>query len=99
MKQPASRVKSEKGFLKRILLFFRPFWKYFTIITLMILVIQVVATFSPYLFGKAVDAVLAQDVNSTIFFFSISAIIFFLQSEVLSYIREKIEVNHLDHHI
>lgn len=99
MKQQDSLVKSEESFFKRVLLFFRPFWAYFTIITLMVLVIQVVATFSPYLFGKAVDSVLAHDAKNTIFFFAISAIIFFLQSEVLSYIREKIEVNHLDHHI
>lgn len=88
-----------KSFLIRIIQFFRPFWKYFIITGLLLIVVQSFAAFTPYLFGKGVDAVIKGDSRLTIMFLSISFIITILQQQVIWYIKEYIDVKKLDSNI
>lgn len=89
-------MKSKKSFLKRIITFFRPFWKYFIITGLLITVVQSFAAFTPYLFGKGVDAVINGNVRLTFIFLIISFLITTLQQHVIWYIKEYIDIKKLD---
>jgi ABC-type multidrug transport system fused ATPase/permease subunit len=89
----------QESFLKRTLLIFKPFWKPFGIVFAFMLVGQIIGTFSPYLFGKSVDAVTRQDVRSTILLLILAFVLSYLQQHILVRIREKIEVKKLDRHI
>lgn len=45
---------------------FKPFWGYFALIIGILIFLNIINTFTPYLFGKSVDAVIAKDVDLTI---------------------------------
>lgn len=86
----------QRSFTKRIISFFRPFWKYFIITALLIALVQVLATFTPYLFGKGVDAVISGNAKKTYFFLVISFCIAIFQQQIIWYIKEYIDIKKLD---
>ncbi|MCC7436683.1 ABC transporter ATP-binding protein [Candidatus Nomurabacteria bacterium] len=87
---------SKSSFTKRIIKFFRPFWKYFVITAILIGIVQAMATFTPYLFGKGVDAVISGNFKTTYFFLFISFCIAILQQQIIWYIKEYIDIKKLD---
>ncbi len=89
----------QKSFFKRTLLFFRPFWKYFSIVIALMLVGQVIGLLSPYLFGRSVDAVTTGNVRLTFSLLGGALFLTVLQSWLLSWIRENIEISKLDDNI
>ncbi len=88
--------KNNKSFTTKIIYFFKPFWKYFIITGLLIIIVQAFSAFTPYLFGKGVDAVIKGNVKLTFIFLAISFIISILQQQVIWYIKEYIDIKHLD---
>ncbi len=85
-----------KSFIKRSLHFFRPFWRYFIITVLLIIVGQAISTFTPYLFGKGVDAVINGNVRTTFIFLVVSFLLTILQAQIIQYIKEYIDIKKLD---
>ena len=92
-------MKVEKSFFKRVIYFFKPFWRYFIITILILVVIQVFAAFSPYLFGKSVDAVIHHNFRLTFIFLGISFFLALIQSQVLWHIKEYVDIKYLDDNI
>jgi ABC-type multidrug transport system fused ATPase/permease subunit len=88
-----------KGFIAQTIRFFRPFWKYFILTAILIAIVQVFATFSPYLFGKGVDAVIQGDVRTTMLFLALSLGITIIQQQVIWFFKEYIDVKYLDSNI
>lgn len=88
-----------KTFAKKVLVFFRPFRFYLFVIVGMLVVIQLIGTLSPYLFGKGVDAVIHMNTRLTFIFLGISFLISLFQSTVLYWLKETIELKHLDDHV
>lgn len=76
--------------------FFRPFWKYFIITAVLITIVQSFGAFTPYLFGKGVDAVINGNIRLTFIFLAISLGITILQQQVIWYIKEYIDIKKLD---
>ncbi|MBP6904493.1 MAG: ABC transporter ATP-binding protein [Candidatus Pacebacteria bacterium] len=89
-------MTTTKSFSKRIIQFFRPFWKYFIITALLYVVIQALAAFTPYLFGKGVDAIAKGDIQLTFQFLIFSLLITILQQQIIWYIKEYIDIKYLD---
>jgi len=89
-------MKNKKSFIKRIVYFFRPFWKYFIITGLLIALVQALATFTPYLFGRGVDAIISGNTRVTFFFILVSFCIAILQQQIIWYIKEYIDIKKLD---
>jgi ABC-type multidrug transport system fused ATPase/permease subunit len=89
----------QKGFTKRVLYFFKPFWKYFAIVVGLMLIGQLIATVSPYLFGKGVDAITKGDARLTLYFLVIAFGISLINAGFLSWIRERTENKNLDQYI
>jgi ABC-type multidrug transport system fused ATPase/permease subunit len=90
---------NNKFFFKKIASFFRPFRFYLTIIVSLLILIQLIGTLSPYLFGKAVDAVIHNDARLAFTFIGISFGVSLLQSVFLWWGKESFELKHLDDHI
>ncbi len=86
-------------FLKRVFAFFRPFRKYLFVITGMLVLIQLIGTVAPYLFGKGVDAVIHGNIRLTFIFLGISFVVSLFQSVGLWWLKEATELKHLDDHI
>ncbi len=89
-------MQNNKSFLRKILRFFRPFRRYFIATTLVLLVIQAVAAFSPYLFGKGVDAVINGNAKLTFIFLGVSFILTLISSQALWFLKEYIDIKFLD---
>ncbi|MFZ4500217.1 MAG: ABC transporter ATP-binding protein [Minisyncoccia bacterium] len=89
----------KKSFFIRIVYFFKPFWKYFIMTGLLLVVIQSFGAITPYLFGKGVDAITAGNVRLTFIFLIISFVITILQQQVFWYLKEYIDVKRLDTNI
>ena len=90
---------SKASFLKRSLYFFKPFWGFLALVVSLMLAQQFIATFSPYLFGRAVDAVTHHSVRVAFIYIGAAFGISLLQANVLIWIRERIEIKRLDDHI
>lgn len=90
---------NKKSFIKKVLSFFRPFWKYFFITIFVLIIIQSIGAFSPYLFGKGVDAVIKGNFKMTFIFLAISFAITLFSSQILWFIKEYIDVKYLDTNI
>lgn len=60
------------------------------------MVIQGLAAFTPYLFGKGVDAIANGDVRLTFQFLIFSLLITILQQQVIWYIKEYVDIRYLD---
>ncbi len=89
----------KKSFFIRIIYFFKPFWKYFIITGLLLVVIQSLGAITPYLFGKGVDAITTGNVRLTFIFLIVSFVITILQQQVFWYLKEYIDVKRLDTNI
>lgn len=89
----------KKSFVKRIIKFFRPFWKYFIITGVIIIIVQSLATFTPYLFGKVVDAVINNNIRLTVIFLFASLGLTIFQQQIVWYIKEWIDIKKLDSNI
>ncbi len=89
----------KKGFVKRTLDLFKPFWKWFGVVVIILFVIQLLGTVAPLLLGKSVDAITKGDIKLTFTFLLIAACISVFQSQVLWWILEKIQITKLDDHI
>ena len=83
----------------RTALIFKPFWKYFALMTALLFAGQIVSAFSPYLFGKTVDAVIHQNIHLVLIFLILAFILALFQGQFLSYVRERVEILHLDDHV
>lgn len=82
--------------LKRILLSFKPFWVYFGIVVFALIILNVVSTFSPLLFGKSVDAIISKDIPLTIKLFLTSFALYVFSRIVIDFFIEYIEVKFID---
>lgn len=87
------------GFLKKTFKLFKPFIKWFGVIIFILFVIQIIGAFSPYLFGKSVDAVINKDLNLTFLYIGIAFLISLFQAQFLSHLKDKIQLTKLDDHI
>jgi ABC-type multidrug transport system fused ATPase/permease subunit len=92
-------MTKNRGFIAQIIGFFRPFWKYFIVTTILIGIVQAFAAFSPYLFGRGVDAVIAGNARVTAFFLALSFLVTIIQQQVIWYIKEYIDIKYLDSNI
>ncbi len=100
MKQQDSLPSRKKqGFVSRSISFFRPFWKYFIITALLIIVVQSLSTLTPYLFGRGVDAVISRNAHLTIVFLVASLLLTIFQQQVVWYVKEYIDISKLDSNI
>ncbi|QQR50167.1 ABC transporter ATP-binding protein [Candidatus Nomurabacteria bacterium] len=88
-----------KALFSRSLLFFKPFWKYIAIVFFMMVIGQAAATFSPFLFGKSVDAVTHNNITLAFKYIGGAFLLAIFQSNVLVWIRERIEIAFLDDHV
>lgn len=88
-----------KVFFRKVASFFRPFRGYLFVIVGMLIVIQLISTLSPYLFGKSVDAVIHGDVRLAFTFLVVSLGVSLFQSVALQWGKEALELKHLDDHI
>ena len=92
-------MEKKKSFFARTALIFKPFWKYFGLMTALLFAGQILMAFSPYLFGRTVDSVIHQNIRSTLIFLILAFILALFQGQFLSYVREWVEIMHLDDHV
>lgn len=90
---------NKKSFLKRVVSLFKPFRRSFLLVVGMMLIGQLLTTFSPFLFSKSVDAVIAGNVRITAYFLLAAFVISLFRNQVLDYVRERVEIAKLDWHI
>lgn len=79
----------------RTVLYFRPFWWPLFFIMLTFTIGQIIGAFSPFVFGKALDAVIHHNVRLTIIFILLGFLFTFIQAILLSRLREHIELKYL----
>ncbi len=84
------------NFFKRILFIFKPFWLYFGIIIGILIFLNVLNTFTPYLFGKTVDAVISKDIGLTVKLFLASFGLAIFSRGFIAFFREYIEIKFVD---
>ncbi len=92
-------MSKTKSFFTRTIRFFRPFWKYFIITGILITIVQSLSAFTPYLFGRMVDAVIGKDVRLTVLFLAASLGFTIMQQQVIWYVKEWIDISKLDSNI
>lgn len=88
-----------KSFFKRTLFFFRPFWGWLAVVLGMMIVAQGINAAAPLLFGKSVDAVTHANAYLAFLYIGGAFTLSLLQGVLLLWIREYIEISHLDDHI
>ncbi len=94
-----NKENTKKSFIAQILVLFKPFWKYVSIIVFILIIIQLIGTLAPYLLGKSIDAVTKGNIHLTFLLLFISLIISIFQSIGLWWLKEYIEIKKLDTHI
>jgi ABC-type multidrug transport system fused ATPase/permease subunit len=99
IKDKQEDISVGKGFLKRTLMLFKPFWKWLGVMIVILFIIQLIGAFAPFLFGKSVDAVINKDINLTFIYIGIAFAISVFQVQFLSHIKDKIQLTKLDDHI
>lgn len=92
-------MEKNKSFIKKIFTFFRPFRVWMSIIVGILIFTQLIGTLSPYLFGKGVDAVIHGNVRLTFTFLAIAFGISIFQSVGLWWMKERLELTHLDDYV
>jgi ABC-type multidrug transport system fused ATPase/permease subunit len=92
-------MSENKKFAKTVWQFFKPFKWWLFVIVSMLLVIQLIGTVTPYLFGRGVDAVIKGNIRLTFIFLGISFLITLFNSIGLWWFKETIELRHLDDHV
>jgi ABC-type multidrug transport system fused ATPase/permease subunit len=90
---------TKKSFISQIFSMFRPFWKPIFGIVFILIIIQAIGTFAPYLFGKSVDSISKGNMNLTFSFLLIAFCVAVFQQIGLWWIKEIVEVRALDHHV
>ncbi|MDB5188520.1 MAG: transporter related protein [Candidatus Nomurabacteria bacterium] len=90
---------NNKIFIKKLLQFFRPFWKHLAVIVGILIITQLLGTLSPYLFGLSVDAVIHKNVHLTFVYLFIAFCISFTSSQLLWWFKESYELKFLDDHV
>jgi ABC-type multidrug transport system fused ATPase/permease subunit len=89
-----------KNFIKKVLEIYRPFRATAIIMLLFLLVMQGLSVVSPFLFGKIIDSIIAKKpLASVLQLASISLGIFFLQNILLSYYKDRFEMEKIDYDI
>lgn len=89
-------MNKNKTFFKRVLSFFAPFRKPFTLVILLLLAGQLLNALSPLLFSRGVDAVIGGNFRNTAYFLLAAFVITFFRDQILAFTREKIEIEKLD---
>ncbi len=89
-------MEKKKTFYGKIISLFRPFWKYFIYTIIILFILLGMGAFTPYLFGKGVDAITTGDVRLTFIFLGVSFLIAIIQQQFLYYVKEYIDVKKLD---
>lgn len=92
-------MQKKRSFFVRTLLIFKPFWGASLLVTGILLLGQILGAFSPYVFGKSVDAVINADAHKTIIFLALTFVLAMLQANVISWVREYFEITKLDDHL
>ena len=102
MKEQKTKTKNKNFFIRTVKLL-RPFWGRFGVVLTLLLVAQIFAVLSPYLYGRTVDAVLHRDVHAFVITLVGAFILTLLQAQLLTWYRERFEVKYLDerpeHHL
>lgn len=93
------KEQNNKNIFTKMILEFKPFWKHLAIFFFLMILIQSIATFTPYLFGKGVDAVIKQDMRLAFTFVIIAFLVSLFQSIFFSWLRDGVEIKYLDEHI
>lgn len=78
---------------------FRPFWRPLFIALCISLVVQLIGAFSPYLFGKSVDAVIHKNTHLTVVYVLLAFLLTFFQEQIAWWFKESFELKHLDDHV
>lgn len=60
---------------------------------------QSIAIFSPYLFGRGVDAVINHNANIAIFFIIFAFVVALIQTELLEWFKSRIELKYMDSNV
>jgi ABC-type multidrug transport system fused ATPase/permease subunit len=89
----------KQSFFQRTALIFKPFWKYFGVMTALLFSGQILAAFSPYLFGRTVDAVMHKNGRLIIVSLILAFVCTLMKEEILAYFRERVETKHLGDYI
>lgn len=89
----------QQNFFKRSLYFFREFWGWIAVVVFLMIAGQVLATFSPYFFGKSVDAVTNLNMKLAFIYIGLAFLLALIQSSFLNWAKEKVELLHLDDYI
>lgn len=89
-------MNKNKTFFKKVLVFFKPFWKPFGVVTILMFIGEVFTALSPYLYGKVVDAVISSNINSTLYFLAGAFLLNLFRDQIVAYVRERIEISKLD---
>jgi ABC-type multidrug transport system fused ATPase/permease subunit len=92
-------MNNNKSFLNNFFELIKPFKKPLLLEIIFLFIVQIIGAFSPYLFGKGVDAVTSNNVSLTILFLTIAFVLSFIQSIVINWFREIVEIKKLDWHI
>ncbi len=92
-------MNKHKPFLVRVLYFYRPFWKRFAVVVGIIFLGNAVGAFSPYLFGKSVDALTHHDTPLVFQLALVSLALFVFQSQFIGWLRERYEEKHIDNDV
>jgi ABC-type multidrug transport system fused ATPase/permease subunit len=89
-------TNKKQNFLKRTVYLFRPFWSICILVSTILLLGQIIGTFAPYLFGKAIDAVIHVNERRVILFLGLSFSFAVIQQIGFAWAREYFELTKLD---
>ena len=87
--------QKKTSFVKNILSFFKPFWKPMTLLVFIMIIGQLIGAFSPYLFGKGVDAITHGEMRLTFIFIICAFGLSLLQTEILSWAEDLVMIKML----
>lgn len=94
-----SSFKEKRTFLRRVIKLFRPFWKYFAVVFFIQIVVQLIGTFSPYIFGKAVDTVATGNAALTFLYIGTAFVLTVFTNTFLGLFRDLFELRYIDNHV
>ena len=89
------KMENTKGFTKRLLRIYKPFKWAVLIMFVFIIVQQALALSTPYIYGKAIDALTKNNFNLIL---QLALLVLFLQvlGTVIDFVRDRFEIKHLD---
>lgn len=89
-------MNTKSSFIKRIVLFYRPFWMIFAVLLTFFIATHLISTLSPYLLGKTVDAITNNEYKTSLLLVAAAFGISLFTNSILRWIREHYEINKLD---